>query len=155
MTYLVPDISVMNPFRFQDEPTRVSYGNPGISPEKNQKLSLSADYNLNRLYFSTSISGGYASDVILWLCLLSYILSICQSSPFRISLFRSVGGLGRKKTILARLSELHCVACFPLYAYMPHTKTSSRARTAAHLVSPEPSRPIILSHGFGQEFSSI
>lgn len=65
MTSLIPDISVMNPFVFQDEPTRVSYGNPGISPEKNQKLSLSANYNLNKLYFSTSISGGYASDVIL------------------------------------------------------------------------------------------
>ena len=65
MTSLIPDISVMNPFVFQDEPTRISYGNPKISPEKNQKLSLSANYNLNRLYLSTSISGGYASDVIL------------------------------------------------------------------------------------------
>ena len=65
MTSFIPDISVMNPFVFKEEPTRVSYGNPQISPEKNQKLSLSANYNLNRLYLSTSISGGYASDLIL------------------------------------------------------------------------------------------
>lgn len=65
MTSLIPDVSVMNPYVFQDEPTRVNYGNPQISPEKNQKLSFSADYNLNKLYLSTSISGGYASDIIL------------------------------------------------------------------------------------------
>lgn len=65
MTSFIPDISVMNPFVFQDEPTRVSYGNPRISPEKNQRLSLSANYNFNKLYFSTSVSAGYASDIIL------------------------------------------------------------------------------------------
>ncbi len=65
MTPSIPDISVMNPFVFQDEPTRVSYGNPKLSPEKNQKLTLSANYNLNRLYISASLSGGYTSDIIL------------------------------------------------------------------------------------------
>lgn len=65
MTSFIPDISVMNPFVFQDEPTRVSYGNSRLSPEKNQKLIISANYNLDKLYISTSLSGGYTSDIIL------------------------------------------------------------------------------------------
>lgn len=65
MTSFIPDISVMNPFVFQDEPTRVNYGNPRISPEKSQRLTLSANYNLNNMYVSTSISGGYTSGIIL------------------------------------------------------------------------------------------
>lgn len=65
MTSLIPDISVMNPFVFQNEPPRVGYGNPEILPEKNQKLSLSVNYNLNKLYLSTPISVEYASGIIL------------------------------------------------------------------------------------------
>lgn len=65
MTSFIPDISVMNPFVFQNEPTHVSYGNPKTSPEKKQKLALSANYNFNKLYINTSLSGGYTSDIIL------------------------------------------------------------------------------------------
>lgn len=41
------------------------------------------------------------------------------------------------------------VARFPPYAYFLHTKPSSRTQAVTHHVSPEPSRPIILSQGFG------
>lgn len=65
LSYMIPDISVMNPFVFQDEPTRRSYGNPKMSPEKTNKISVGANYNFSRLYVNATLSGAYTSDIIL------------------------------------------------------------------------------------------
>ncbi len=65
MMSLIPGISVMNPFVFRNEPMRATYGNPNITPEKNQKLSLSANYSINRAYLGVSLQAGHTTDVIL------------------------------------------------------------------------------------------
>ncbi|MDE6222772.1 MAG: outer membrane beta-barrel family protein [Muribaculaceae bacterium] len=65
MSSSIASISVMNPFVFQIEPTHISYGNPLVEPEKNQRLVFSTDFNFRRLYLSASLSGAHTSDIIL------------------------------------------------------------------------------------------
>ena len=76
------------------------------------------------------------------------ILTICQSNTLGFHFW--VQRYTRTKKHDSRMPcKILYVARFPPYAYFLYTKPSSRAQAVTHHVSSEPSRPIILSHGFG------
>lgn len=61
----IPGIRALNPFVFQDEPTRRSFGNPNLKPERNHNLSIGGNFQLRRIYLGASLTGQYSSDLIL------------------------------------------------------------------------------------------
>lgn len=65
LTAQVPDISALNPFVFRDTPGQLSYGNPHLKPEKIHTLKVGANFNLRRVYVGLTLSGQYATDLIL------------------------------------------------------------------------------------------
>ncbi|MDE6280124.1 MAG: outer membrane beta-barrel family protein, partial [Paramuribaculum sp.] len=65
LTAQVPDISALNPFVFRDIPGQLSYGNPNLKSEKIHTLKVGANFNLRRMYVGVTLSGQYATDLIL------------------------------------------------------------------------------------------
>lgn len=124
----VPDITVMNPYRFQDVPTEVTYGNSDISTEKTSTLSLSSNFNFPRLYMGISVSGQYTSDIILRYSFLDD----------KDVLNYTYGNIGNRKK----------VSLSPFATWNPSRKTSLRFNVTADYIQYRSSKLDLKNSGF-------